>query len=594
MSAPPPELKRVVLIGFSAGGKSVLAPYVAERLGWRALDLDQEIERNAGRTIPQIFEQEGEAGFRARERAAVHNAAALDGAVIATGGGVWLDAENRATLADGGFVITLEARPTTILARYAETEQGRPEVRPLLAGADPRRRVETLKAQRQPFYALADFTLHTDELEIGELVDEILAAVERGGARALASDSRLHAMRDGPGIDPPPATDYGPDVACVVDAGSRRYPVYTGWDLLPRLGDTFDRLALSRRVFLLADGAVLDTHGETAARALRESGHEVFSYRVEPGEASKSLECLADLYAWLAERRAERSDVILALGGGVTTDLGGTAAATYLRGMPMVHAPTTMLGMVDAAIGGKVAVDLPAGKNLVGAFYQPQAVVADLSTLTTLPRRELRSGYAEVIKHALIRDPAMLDELDAHAETLLHPAEARHHVERAELVADMIQRNQQIKAQVVSADERESDLRAILNYGHTLGHAIEAVTGFRQLLHGEAVAIGLVAAGEIGHAMGLIDESLLTRHRTLLERFGLPVTAPRSLETDDLLEAMSRDKKVVGGRQRWVLLESAGAAIVRDDVPQSVVLDAIDAVTGAAPSSRHSRFRRRE
>ena len=575
-------LKRVVLIGFSASGKSVLAPYAAERLGWRAVDLDQEIERSAGLSIAEIFAREGEAGFRSRERAAVRAAAALDGAVIATGGGVWLDAENRAALADCGFVITLEARPATILARYAATEQGRAEVRPLLAGADPRRRVETLKAQRQPFYALADFTLHTDELEIGELVDEITAALERGAARALASDSRLRAMREGPGIAPPPATDYGPDTACVVDAGSSRYPVYTGWDLLARLGEIFDRLSLSRRVFMIVDGAVLDGHGETAARALRGSGREVFTYRVEPGEASKSLEYLAEMYAWLAERRAERSDVILALGGGVTTDLAGTAAATYLRGMPMVHAPTTMLGMVDAAIGGKVAVDLPAGKNLVGAFYQPRAVVADLSTLATLPRRELRSGYAEVIKHALIRDPKMLDELEAHAHTLLNPGGARRDAGAAAVIADMIRRNQRIKAQVVSADERESDVRAILNYGHTLGHAIEAVTGYRELLHGEAVAIGLVAAAEIGHAMGLIDESLLARHRALLEHFGLPTTMPSALAADDLLEAMSRDKKVVGGRQRWVLLESAGAAIVRDDVLQSTVLNAIEAVTPGA------------
>ena len=582
MSALPADLRRVVLIGFSATGKSVLAPYVAERLGWRTVDLDQEIERAAEQPIPKIFEQEGEAGFRTRERAAVQNAAALDGAVIATGGGVWLDAENRAALAERGFLITLEARPTTILARYAETEQGRPEVRPLLAGADPRRRVEALKAQRQPFYALADFTLHTDELEIGELVDEIVAAVQRGAARALASDSRLRAMRDGPGIDPPPATDYGPDVACVVDAGASRYPVYTGWDLLPRLGDIFDRLWLSRRVFLIADGAVFDDHGETAALALRGSGRQLFSYRVPPGEASKSLERLGELYAWLAERRAERSDVILALGGGVTTDLAGAAAATYLRGMPLVHAPTTMLGMVDAAIGGKVAVDLPSGKNLVGAFYQPRAVIADLATLVTLPRRELRSGYAEVIKHALIRDPAMLDQLGDHAETLLHPSEARSHAAKAAFIADMIRRNQRIKAQVVSADERESDLRAILNYGHTLGHAIEAVTGFRELLHGEAVSIGLVAAAEIGRAVGLIDEALLTRHRTLLAQFGLPTATPTRLESDDLVEAMSRDKKVVGGRQRWVLLESAGAAIVRDDIPQSAVLDAINAVTPGA------------
>ena len=398
-----------MLIGFSATGKSVLAPYIADRLGWRAIDLDHEIEREAGRSIPAIFEQDGEAGFRARERAAARDAALVEGAVIATGGGLWLDPANRAELATGGFVVTLEARPTTILARYAETEQARTEVRPLLAGADPRRRVETLKAQRQPFYALADLTIHTDELEIAELVDEIVAAVERGAARTLASDSRLRAMREGPGIDPPPVADFGPDVACIVDAGSSRYPVYTAWDLLQRIGDIFDRLNLSRRTFLIADGAILDSHAETAALALRASGRQVFTWRVTPGEASKSLDCLAEIYDWLASHRAERSDTILAVGGGVTTDLAGAAAATYLRGMPMVHAPTTMLGMVDASIGGKVAIDLPAGKNLVGAFYQPRAVVADLSTLVTLPKRELRSGYAEVIKHALIRDPA-----DAH------------------------------------------------------------------------------------------------------------------------------------------------------------------------------------
>ena len=233
-SAPelPSQLRRIVLIGFSATGKSVLAPYIADRLGWRAIDLDHEIERQAGRSIPAIFEQDGEAGFRERERAAAREAALVEGAVIATGGGLWLDPANRAELATGGFVVTLEARSTTILARYAETEQARTEVRPLLAGADPRRRVETLKAQRQPFYALADLTIHTDELEIGELVDEIVGAVERGAARTLASDSRLRAMREGPGIDPPPVADFGPDVACIVDAGSSRYPVYTAWDLL--------------------------------------------------------------------------------------------------------------------------------------------------------------------------------------------------------------------------------------------------------------------------------------------------------------------------------------------------------------------------
>ena len=576
----PTTLQRVVLIGFSATGKSVLAPYVAHRLGWDVVDLDVEIERAAGRSIPQIFEAEGETGFRSRERQAVRDAAAKSGVVIATGGGVWLDAENRSHLADGGFVVTLEARSATILARYAETEQATTEVRPMLDGANPRRRVEALKAARQPFYALSDLTVHTDDIEIGEAVDEIIEAVQRRSHAVLSSDARLREMRGGPGIDPPPVVDFGPDLGCIVDAGSARYPVYCAWGLLERSGDILDRLELRGRVFFIADQSIINSHGATVLTSLTNGGRSVESYAVPSGEASKSLASLESLYDWLSSHRAERRDIVFALGGGVTTDLAGTAAATYLRGMPLVHAPTTVLGMVDAAIGGKVAIDLPSGKNLVGAFYQPRAVLADVATLATLPPRELRSGFAEVIKHGFIRDEPMLDLLDAEADVLLNPADATGNERCRQLLVDVITRNQAIKASVVSADEKESDLRAILNYGHTLGHAIEAVTGYSAVLHGEAVAMGMVAVAEMGCALGLIDEALVSRHRRLIQRFGLPTQSPPGLSRGAIVEAMSRDKKVVGGKQNWVLLESVSNPIVRDDVPADVVSDAIDAVVG--------------
>ena len=578
----PAELKRIVLIGFSATGKSILAPFIAHRLGWQVVDLDVEIERTAGRTIPGIFESEGESGFRLREHQAVRDAASRNGVVIATGGGVWLSADNRSVLADGGFVVTLEARSATILARYAAAEQGTTEVRPMLAGADPRRRVETLKAARQPFYAMSDLTVHTDDIEIGEAVEQVVDAVNQRAAAVVHSDTRLREMRNGPGIDPPQISDFGPDVGCVVEAGSARYPVYCAWGLLDRSGDVLDRLGLGGRVFMIADQAVIDSHGGTALSSLERTGRTVLSYAVPSGEASKSLSSLDSLYGWLSTHRAERRDVIFALGGGVTTDLAGTAAATYLRGMPLVHAPTTVLGMVDAAIGGKVAIDLPSGKNLVGAFYQPRAVLADVATLATLPPRELRSGFAEVIKHGFIRDEPMLDLLDDSADALLDPASAGSDESRRQLLVDIITRNQAIKAAVVSADERESDLRAILNYGHTLGHAIEAVTGYSTVLHGEAVAMGMVAVAEMGCSLGLLDEALVSRHRRLIERFGLPTHSPPGLGRAEIVEAMSRDKKVVGGKQRWVLLESVGSPIVRDDVPPDIVSDAIDAVVGAS------------
>lgn len=578
----PDGLRRVVLIGFSATGKSVLAPYIAHRLGWPAVDLDVEIERGAGRTIPQIFEEEGESGFRSRERQAVRDAAARNGVVIATGGGVWLNADSRALLSDGGFVVTLEARSATILARHAEAEQGATEVRPMLAGADPRRRVESLKAARQPFYALSDLTVHTDEIEIAEAVDEIVDAVQRRSASVLASDARLRDMGNGPGIDPPAVVDYGPNVGCIVDAGSARYPVYCGWGLLERCADVLDRLRLRGRVFLVADQAIIKSHGAIALRSLSAAGRSVESYAVPSGEASKSLTSLEQLYDWLSSHRAERRDIILALGGGVTTDLAGTVAATYLRGMPLIHAPTTVLGMVDAAIGGKVAIDLPSGKNLVGAFYQPRAVLADAAVLATLPPRELRSGFAEVIKHGFIRDEPMLNLLEESADILLDPAAAVQDESARQLLVEVITRNQAIKAAVVSADERESDIRAILNYGHTLGHAIEAVTGYSAVLHGEAVAMGMVAVAEMGCSLGLIDEALVTRHRRLIQRFGLPTVSPSSLGRAEILEAMSRDKKVVGGKQRWILLESVGNPVIRDDVPPEIVSAAIDSVVGVA------------
>ncbi|MCY3568929.1 MAG: iron-containing alcohol dehydrogenase, partial [Chloroflexi bacterium] len=437
----PEGLKRVVLIGFSATGKSVLAPFIAHRLGWTVVDLDVEIERTAGRTIPQVFADEGETGFRRREHQAVRDAVEQGSVVIATGGGVWLNVENRSLLADGGFVVTLDARAATILARHAETEQGTTEVRPMLAGADPRRRVETLKAARQPFYALSDLTVHTDEIEIGEAVDEIVEAVHRRADAALASDARLREMRNGPGVEPPPVVDFGTDLACVVDAGSARYPVYCAWGMLARTGDILDRLGLPGRVFLIADQAVIDLHGATARQSLEKAGRVIEPYAVPSGEASKSLASLDALYDWLSSHRAERRDIILALGGGVTTDLAGTVAATYLRGMPLIHAPTTVLGMVDAAIGGKVAIDLPSGKNLVGAFYQPRAVLADTATLATLPPRELRSGFAEVIKHGFIRDEPMLDLLEGTADLLLNPGAASEDESTRQLLVDVITRN---------------------------------------------------------------------------------------------------------------------------------------------------------
>ena len=247
-------------------------------------------------------------------------------------------------------------------------------------------------------------------------------------------------------------------------------------------------------------------------------------------------------------------------------DLAGFVAATYLRGVPLVHVPTSLLAMVDASIGGKTAVDHKEGKNLIGAFYQPRLVVEDVSVLKTLPRRALIEGCAEVIKHALILDPALLADLEARANDLLHLEPA--------FAVDIVRRNVAIKGGVISEDERETGRRATLNYGHTVGHAIEAASGYSELLHGEAVSVGMLAAAEIGRRVGVTPPELVERQRALIERFGLPVRGPK-LNVDRVLEAMTLDKKVTDGTITWVLLEGAGQAVLRSDVPEDIVRDVV-------------------
>ncbi len=594
MSARP---RRVVLIGFSGTGKSTVAASLAGRLGWRARDSDAEIVRASGRAIEAIFAEDGEAAFRAIERDILQRLAAEADVVIATGGGAFMDPDTRRMLADGGFVVCLEARIDTITSRTGTSRTGAaaassagagaggggrssPEVRPLLAGPDPLTRIRRLKAARQPFYALADCTIHTDDVDVDTVVDEIAAALERRGERAVASEARLLALVDGPHVPSTSPPDFGPETACTVQTPGGTYPVYVGRGLLERLPDLLRRIGCDRCVFVISDTNVRDRYGGTVLAALRTGGYEAHLNAVEPGERSKSLASLATLYDWLADQRAERDDAILALGGGVVTDLAGTVAATYLRGMPLVHAPTTLLGMVDAAIGGKVAIDLPAGKNLVGAFHQPKAVIADIATLTTLPPRELRAGYAEVIKHAWILDAAMLDALEADVGGLLSLAAGTGAATaaRPDRVADLIGRNVGLKAAVVSADERESGLRMILNYGHTIGHAIEAVTEYGHYHHGEAVGVGLVGAAMIAERMGLVDRALVQRHRTINARFGLPVAAP-GLDAAALLRAIMHDKKVRGGRVRWILLQGVALPAVREDVPPDLVHEVLSALT---------------
>jgi 3-dehydroquinate synthase len=555
---------RITLTGYSGSGKSSVGRLVAERLGWEFADSDDFFPERTGKTIAQLFAEDGEAAFRVHETAILRSLLAEERIVVASGGGAVLTEDSRRAMAEAGLVICLEATPTTILERVKQPDA---PVRPLIAWGYPLSQIERFKAQRASLYSLADHTLHTDTLTPEEAADEIVRFYRQHGERVFARPGRIDALTKAP--PNAPAILDAANATSFIRAASGEYPAYVAWGALERLGEYTKRATGSRRAFLVSDSQVLSIWGETALSSLREAGLETEPFSLPPGDASKSLENVGKAYDWLAAKRAERRDAVVALGGGMVGDFAGFVAGTYLRGMPVVQAPTSLLAMVDASIGGKTAVNHAGAKNIVGIFYQPRAVVADVATLKTLPRRALVEGMAEVIKHAFIRDPDLLTLLEERLDDLL----ALDHG----LTTEVIARNVQIKGAVVSEDERETGgVREVLNYGHTLGHAFEAAGDYESLLHGEAVSAGMMAAAEIGRRVGITPASVVERQLRLLERSGLPLKPPPGLDRERIRTALSLDKKVVAGGQRWVLLEEIGKPIVRDNVPASVVEAVLD------------------
>ncbi len=553
---------RIILTGSSGTGKTAVAPLLAERLGWACLDTDSMVEAACGRSIPEIFAEDGQEAFRDAESSAVVEACGRDRAVIATGGGAVLRPANRRLMAGAGFIVCLEARPETIHARLREGPPA--HERPLLAGPDPLARIRDLKSQRQALYALCDWVVHTDALTPEQTVDEIVRAYHQFSAVALAVPGRVDAIAsEGRAAVPEGA-------ACVVHAALRDYPVYLGWGILKELGGRLREAGLTGYTYVISDETVWHHLGDEVEASLRDAEIEFDSYAIPPGEESKTFNTAGALYDWLIGHRAERGHVVIAVGGGVVTDLGGFVAATFARGIPLVHVPTSMLGQVDAAIGGKVAVNHPRAKNMIGVFYQPRFVLADAATMRTLPAREIRSGLAEAIKHAMIADQAYLSFFEDKASAILK-------LDR-EATVEAVRRSVQIKAEVVSADEFETTgRRSTLNYGHTLAHAIESTTGYARFRHGEADAVGMMAAASISVRMDLLDLAVVERQRRLLEAYGLPTHAD-GLDRERIMQAIALDKKVQGKKVRWVLLEGIGRPVLRDDVPDDVVAAALDEV----------------
>jgi 3-dehydroquinate synthase len=354
--------------------------------------------------------------------------------------------------------------------------------------------------------------------------------------------------------------------------GSRSYAIHLGAGLLPQLGVLAAQTLRGRSALLVTDNHVSQLYGETATASLRAAGFSVSRTVVPSGEASKCGEQLFALYDAAKQAGLDRSGVVVALGGGVVGDLAGYLAASWLRGIAFVQVPTTLLAMVDSSVGGKTGINLPSGKNLVGAFHQPALVLADLDVFTSLPPRETRAGMAEVVKYGAIRDAQLFQTLEEHTAVFSRPWKDLDAAGRA-LFGNVIARCCAIKAEVVAGDEREeTGLRAILNFGHTLGHAVEKASGYGKILHGEAVAVGMVAAARLSARLTGLPAADVARLEKLLVQLELPVRAP-GLAWADLRAAMKLDKKAEGGVPRFVLLKQLGESVTGCTVPEEVLAE---------------------
>jgi 3-dehydroquinate synthase len=363
-----------------------------------------------------------------------------------------------------------------------------------------------------------------------------------------------------------------------VSLGARSYPIFIGGNLLPKLGRHCANLGLGARCAIISDTNVARRYAKKAVASLRAAGFQPVLITVPAGETSKSLKAVQTCCDQLARHRLERKSFIVALGGGVVGDLAGFVASVYLRGIAFVQAPTTLLAQVDSSVGGKVGVNLPAGKNLVGAFYQPRFVLCDLSALATLPIRQFRSGLAEVIKYGIIYDAALFDRLEKNLGLLLK--------RDAAALAETVARCCEIKAEVVARDEKDEGVRAILNFGHTIGHALETISGYGKFLHGEAIAIGQVAAARLSVALTGLSAGEAQRIEALLRRAGLPVAVPLSApQQARLLAAMRLDKKVSGGEIQFVLARRIGKVEPGLKAPPALIAKVLQTAGRAGPHS---------
>jgi shikimate kinase/3-dehydroquinate synthase len=544
---PPPALdgRSVVLVGMMGAGKTSVGKRLAARLGLPFVDADEEIEAGARMTIPEIFEKFGEAYFRDGERRVIARLLEQGPCVLSTGGGAFMNAATRQRIAEAGVSVWLKP-PFDVLLRRVRKRSNRP----LLQTPDPEGTLRRLLEEREPTYALADITIESRDGPHEAVVEEIVAAL----SARLRPASATRAVR--------------------VELEARAYDIVIGEGLIASAGERIRALFPKARAAIVTDENVAAHWLEPLRRSLAGAGIDAATIVCPPGETTKSYAEFARVSDALIAARIERRDIVIALGGGVIGDLAGFAAATLRRGVDYVQIPTSLLAQVDSSVGGKTAINSALGKNLIGAFHQPRLVLADLGALRTLPEREFRAGYAEVVKYGLIDDRHFFEFLEANWRDVFAGGPAR---------ARAIEVSCAAKARVVASDETEQGARALLNLGHTFGHALEALAHYDPaiLVHGEGVAVGLACAFRFSQSLGHCSGQDVVRVERHLQAVGLPTRiqdiAGLSVAPQAMLEAMRQDKKVERGRLTFILARGIGESFIAKDVPEAEALRFLEA-----------------
>lgn len=557
--------RSIVLVGMMGSGKTSIGQRLALRLGLPFKDADAEIvAAAAGMSIPELFAKYGESHFRDCERRVIARLLSSGPIVLATGGGAFMDARTRERIKDHGVSLWFDAAHDVLLRRVRRKSD-----RPLLQTSDPAGTLRKLMDERYPTYALADLAVMSRDVPQETMVEETLAVLADWATqpRPITPPGPSHLMNDSP---PAPASPpIAPQTVEVALAG-RSYDILIGAGLLEQAGEHIARVAPGAACAVVTDANVARLHLSALQQSLERNGVHSTAIVVEPGEGSKSFDVYQRVCEAILAARIERRDLVVAFGGGVVGDLAGFAAASVRRGTRFVQIPTTLLAQVDSSVGGKTGINSPHGKNLIGAFHQPSLVLADVDVLATLPEREFRAGYAEVLKYGLIDDLPFFEWLEANAQAVFADRTARIHA---------ISVSCRAKAKIVSRDETEQGDRALLNLGHTFGHAFERLANYdsERLVHGEGVAIGLVLALRFSTRLGLAsghDAERVARH---LASVGLPTRIHdiRSWrgDADAILDAMFQDKKVEKGALTFVLARGIGQAFVAKGVDVDAVRD---------------------